>query len=216
MQDLQNRWRNTFKLFDTQQGFDVSIPDFNENGEPIKNADGSYKNVQYNEKKIEEEKKLIIKDFLFILPKFGTVVLRSRRNDFQKRIDLFEKRISAYKEAVKSAIESELTKSIKSLVNAILPMVKNNLPTRYTKGMFEEDLSDDELMNLLEDDLKENFGHIDDVFNPKVKVLYKDVSYESIHDQKFHEALGRVMHKITVEKLFSEHHAAPEQTHQAS
>ncbi len=170
--------------------------------------------TQYNEKNLEEEKKQIIKDYLYVLPNFGTVLLRARRSEFEERIERFKKRIEAYRKAVEGAIESELEKSVKNLVNAILPRVKDNPPTRYRKGILGNNLTDDELGNLLYDDLKDIFGDIKNVFDPKIKLVFKDVSYETIHDQKFCEALRRVMPARTVEKLFSEYNAAPEQTRQ--
>ena len=173
MQELQNRWRNTFKLFDTGQSFDVSIPDFDEEGEIRKNEYGTCKKVQYNEKNLEEERKQIVKDYLFVVPNFGTVLLRARRDEFDKRIELFKKRIEAYRKAVESAIESEMKKSVTSLANAILPMVKNNLPPRFKKGMLESNLGDKELMELLENELKDSFGDIKKVFDPKIKLLSK-------------------------------------------
>ena len=214
IQELQNRWRNTFKLFDTGKSFNVHIPDFDEKGEMVKNKDSTCKMTQYNEKNLEEEKKQIIKDYLYVLPNFGTVLLRARRSGFEERIERFKKRIEAYRKAVEGAIESELEKSVKNLVNAILPRVKDNPPTRYRKGILGNNLTDDELGNLLYDDLKDIFGDIKNVFDPKIKLVFKDVSYETIHDQKFCEALRRVMPARTVEKLFSEYNAAPEQTRQ--
>ncbi len=51
---------------------------------------------------------------------------------------------------------------------------------------------------------------MDNLFSPKLDVRYKDVSYETIHDPKFRDALLSKLPRDVVDKLFSEHDAAPE------
>jgi hypothetical protein len=42
------------------------------------------------------------------------------------------------------------------------------------------------------------------VFDPNLIIRFKKITYESIHEANFSEAVARVMPKTTVEKLFRE------------
>jgi hypothetical protein len=63
-------------------------------------------------------------------------------------------------------------------------------------------------------DLDTAFGGVNGVFNPEVRCVFKDVTYESIQDENFKKLLGDAMRKAggenIVRQLFSEHDAAPE------
>lgn len=206
--DLLERWRNTFRMFDLKTPFVVVVPELNEQGAEITNVDGGKKTVQYSEKRLEKEKAQLVKDYLFVVPNFDTVILRARRAEFDAQIKRFEKRLADFKAAVEAQLEAELDKSIEKIIAYLAPRVLKNPPARYRKASLLEQADTAEIQVMLAQDLREAFGLSGAVFDPRVTVRFKDVTYESIHDPRFRDALEKVMPEATMEKLFSEYDAA--------
>lgn len=70
------------------------------------------------------------------------------------------------------------------------------------------------LVSILEQDLATCFGSCAEVFKPELRWVFKDVTYESISDRQFRDALSKALRdsggERLVAQLFSEHDAAPE------
>jgi hypothetical protein len=70
-------------------------------------------------------------------------------------------------------------------------------------------------MNAVMADLQAAFKKLRDSIDPKVKVVHKDVSYESLSDARFRAALGEALarkgQESLMSELFSEYDAAREQ-----
>ncbi len=209
--DLLDRWRNSFRMFDAKNSFRVKVPERDENGLPTAYPDGSPRLVEYSEKNLEKEKAQIVRDYLFVVPNFDTVILRARRTEFDARIAQFRIRLADFKGAAEAHLTDELKRSIQNLVDYLMPRATEKPLARYRKASLNAQVEGEELKAMLAADLAEAFGKVDTVFAPSLTVRFKDVTYESIHDGKFREGLERVMPGRTVEKLFREHDAAPEQ-----
>ena len=67
---------------------------------------------------------------------------------------------------------------------------------------------------MIELDLERTFGGASELFNPELRCVFKDVTYESIQDKNFKQLLSEAMRRAggesVVRQLFSEHDAAPE------
>jgi hypothetical protein len=71
-------------------------------------------------------------------------------------------------------------------------------------------LSEEEAGRLLDEALDRAFAGIVSEFHPTIRWIYKDVTYETIHNPDFRRGLEKHFGKVRAEKLFSEHDAAPE------
>ncbi len=92
----------------------------------------------------------------------------------------------------------------------MLPMVKRHTPSRYLKATGDS-ISDIELGQILEDDLRDHFGDVKKIAAPEIKLKYKDISYETIHDPDFRKALKKSkIPENRLMELFNEHDAVPE------
>ena len=209
--DLLDRWRNSFRMFDAKNPFRVKVSERDEDGLAMKNPDGSPKLVEYSEKHLDKEKAQIVRDYLFVVPNFDTVILRARRTEFDARIEQFRTRLADFKAAAEAQLTDEMKRSIQNLVDYLMPRAAAKSLARYRKASLNAQVEGDELKAMLAADLADAFGKVDTVFAPSLTVRFKDVTYESIHDGKFREALDKVMPARTVEKLFREYDAAPEQ-----
>ncbi|MFC1497169.1 hypothetical protein ACFLS1_01680 [Verrucomicrobiota bacterium] len=198
--DLIQRWRNSFRLFSGTSALEV-----------VRN-EGAPEEEFLTEQGLETEKKAIVSEFLLVVPRFGTVILRSRRNDFDKRIEVFKERVEAFKKGVVQQVEEHLLKTKESLIGDLISHVKEKPPEKWRKTMPSSKLSDTEAKERLQDELEGLFGSVERVFDPKVRIVFKEVTYESISDSDFQASLTKHFPPTALQELFSEHDAAPEAT----
>lgn len=208
--EIQDRWRNTFRMFDGSSKIQVQIPDRDENDEVRKNDQGQEKTILYDEDSLERERKRIESDFLYKVPGYDVVIFRTRRNAFDQAVAVFQKRLADYQRELVKEIEESIEKTIRNLVSTIFPLVKEHPPPRYLKAIGDT-ISDTQLEQALEADLRMHIGDVEKIAAPKIKLKFKDISYETIHDLDFRTALEKSkIPQTQLLKLFSEHDAAPE------
>ena len=194
--DLAQRWRNSFRLFDEGRSFQV---DSEEDGEPI----------VLTERGLEDEKKAIVKQFLFNLPKFGWVLNLALKPDFDQRVARFQEHVEAYAAGVRKQLKEHLSATRERLVSILLPCVKESPPPRLAKT-FLLGVSDDSLVRaFLLNELDKTFGNPDQVFRPTVKIVFKNVAYDSFSDPEFVSRLEECFGKGAVSRVLNEHDAAP-------
>lgn len=209
---LRDRWRNAFRMFDGTDQLEVEIPERDEEGKPVTypNTDEP-KRIRYGEKALETERKQIEKDFFYKVPNYSVVIFRARREAFDLRIKQFKKRIEDYQKEVQDQIQQATEKTVANLVEVLLPSVRQKTPARYLKSSSSDTLDDNGLREMLKEDLCRKFYSRETITSPEIKVQFKDISYETIHDQKFREALKNSgIPEPKLQELFSEHDVAPE------
>ena len=211
---LKEKLKNSFTLLQGDQMLKVAIPVFDAELKPVANGDGKPKTVVWSEAELEKQRKALYEDFLINVPRFGQVIMRNRRKDFDARIALLRKQIEAFKAAVEETLGESVLDSIGQLAKDLLPRIREKLPARYAKFLAANDPSDEDLLAMIEADLEREFGGVGDLFNPELRCVFKDVTYESIQDAKFKQSLSDAMRRAGGEgiarQLFSEHDAAPE------
>jgi deoxyribodipyrimidine photolyase-like uncharacterized protein len=96
----------------------------------------------------------------------------------------------------------------------LLPRIKAQIPQRYDRMLVTNHPSDEDLLAILKHDLADSFGSSTEVFKPDLRCVFKDVTYESISDNHFRDALAKALRDTggdrLVAQLFSEHDSAPE------
>ncbi len=209
--DIQDRWRNAFRMFDGTKKISVEIPLRDESGKQLRDNQNELATTTYGEKKLEAERREIEKKYFYKVVGYGVVISRADRDDFDKHVKAFKLRIQDYQKAVKRVISASIDDTIKRLLKVLLPSVRKTLPARYRKSVCGNELSDSILVSMLEDDLRKEFGKPDEIASPDIKVQYKDISYETIHDEKFKKSLRNAgIHETVITQLFSEYDSAPE------
>jgi|GEM_PF-421594 len=209
---LKDRLKNSFKLLDKAQTLEVFIPEFGDYAEEVFDLDGVMQKELWSEAELERQRKLLYEDFLINVPSFGQIIMRHNRLEFDWRITKLQRQIEAFKLAVMETIEKSINDAIDELAKTLLPRIKNKLPTRYTRT--KPHYSDEELLKKIGDDLNKSCGGAAGLFNPELRCVFKDVTYESIRDIKFQQSLTQAMRKEgcedIVRELFKEYDAAPE------
>jgi hypothetical protein len=214
-QELGKRIKNSFSLLQGSSAIKVTIPKLDsKTTEPCVDENNKFIDRDYDENILETERKKIYTDFLHCVNGYGWVIFRSRREDFDRRVECFKADIKAYGDAVKKQLCGHIEQSVKELAKSLLPKVKENTPECYKKFITTTQPKNEDLLAIIEQDLFNEFGSMEQIFSPDISVVFKDVTYESINDAKFRSALADTMRKGggegLVAKLFSEYDAAPE------
>lgn len=213
---FKERLKNSFLLLQGEQTITVRIPVFDlETAKPKTSHEGGQDPTEeWSEAKLEEQRKALYDEFLISVPRFGHVIMRRNRPDFDKRLKLLEAQIEAFNEAIQKELGTKLNDAVRALARTLLPRIRDQLPQRYQRVLPMSVPNDEIVLAILEQDLATSFGGSTEVFKPELRSVFKDVTYESISDPRFRDALGKALRdsggERLVAQLFSEHDAAPE------
>jgi hypothetical protein len=213
---FKERLKNSFLLLQGEQAIKVQIPVFDiatAEQKPAENG-GPPPTEEWSEATLEEQRKLLYDEFLISVPRFGHVIMRRNRPDFDKRLKLLGVQTTAFNTAIQKELGGKLTDAVKALAQTLLPRIRDRLPQRYKRVLPVSAAADELLLSILEQDLASSFGSSAEVFKPELRCVFKDVTYESISDKQFRDALSKALRdsggERLVAQLFSEHDAAPE------
>lgn len=211
---LKEKLKNSFTLLQGDQMLKVAIPEFDSELKQVADSDGNPKEVIWSEAELEKQRKALYEHFLINVPKFGQIIMRNRRKVFDARIALLRKQIEAFKAAVQKTLGDSIAAAIDELAKTLLPRIRENIPDRYSKFLTGSQPSENDILDMIKCDLEAAFGGSNELFNPELRCVFKDVTYESIQDKNFRTQLSAAMRKAggegAVRQLFSEHDAAPE------
>ena len=209
--DTQRRLKNTFKLFDNPETIEVKID------APVITPDGDSKSIKltYSQRILEDDRRRLTDRWLYAVAGYGMMVFREDRARFDLEIDAFAKRVEAYGNALKDFLKGRNQEALEPILGGLVDAVMKAPPSRYElEGIDLQDRG--AVAERLMEDLGHAFSDLCDSVNPKVSVVHKDVSYESLSDEKFRKALTAALRRKGKESqldvLFSEYVAAQEKT----
>src|ERR1022692_2724740 len=104
-------------------------------------------------------KKDLMEDWLIVLPKYGTVILRAHKPRFERRIAALRRFIGWYQKRIEKQLEQEMHKNQEIVCRMLFPLVKQNLPSEWRKHFIGQP-ADDEIRRLLQAELARAFGRI--------------------------------------------------------
>jgi hypothetical protein len=130
-------------------------------------------------------KQFIVKRYLINLPGYGTVILRSNKEEFQVAVNALERYVHRFQRRLKRKLQEAIDANREVLISALLPSVARNPPIRW-KRFLGENARDEEVERMLRSELTDVFGLSDDLFQGmKVKAVFKGVTYELLSDPEF-------------------------------
>lgn len=136
---------------------------------------------------LQESKQAIMDEFLTTLPRFGQVILRAKKKEFETRIAEFEKEVAAFAKQVQNDLESEMKANRDRIIEVLLPSVRRAVPAHWKKQISGE-VTDAKLRTLLDRALAKAFGGAEKHIKAmKVRVVFKGVTFESLTDPDFVE-----------------------------
>jgi hypothetical protein len=167
---------------------------------------------QISGERVLKIKQWIIDRFLIVLPGFGTVILRSNKEEFEAAVTALKKYVVRFQRHVQKNLNEEMDANRDSLLKALTPAVCDNPPARWKKQLGSKP-NKEQVQALLDFELKQAFGSVSDVFaEMKVNVIFKGVTYESLSDPKFMEAARKAIPHLKV--LHEEYDAAKAVKHE--
>ena len=140
------------------------------------------------------------------------VVLKSKKQELERRLNDLEENLKKHKERVKNMLQEELDKSRKAVVDYYLPIVRKN-PPQALLGRILGEPSDNERQKWLELELNKVFPKAESLIKGMdLKIRYKDVTYESLNDTDFIKSVEEAFPYENWEKLYDESITAGQKT----
>lgn len=164
------------------------------------------------ERSLGELRRAIVRDYLIPLKGYGSVVLRAEKQDLIDAVAGLTADVAAFEKGVRTALEDHVESNVRGLVEAILPAVRENLPRKYGKFLGQQATAD-QVRPLLEDDIRGAFSQAGGIV-PKMEVslLFKDVAYESLVDERFLKIAQKAIPNLELlHDAFDAAEAVPEQ-----
>lgn len=212
---LEKRLRNTFTLLEGKEALTVQVTLLDQvKLEPLLDARDMPQTVRYSEQQLEADRKKLYEDFLTNVPGYGWLIRRWDRPAFDQRIAWFIKRVEAFRDGVETKLSEAVLASINDLAVTLLPKLRERFPGRLKKQLLTAAPTDAMLLDLLRRELETAFRQGERFFNPDVRVQFKDLTYETIQNDKFRDALDRAFGQTggqsATAQMFDEFDAARE------
>jgi hypothetical protein len=159
------------------------------------------------ERSLLDGRREIERKYLVTLTDYGSVVLRANKDALIKAVEELREEVATFSAGVTQKLEEMIESSRKAVVEALLPAVERNPPAEYTKTQGPSPTKD-YLRQKLEKEIERAFGRADElVERMEVKLIFKDVAYESLIDGKFLATARKAMPDVKF--LHEEFQATP-------
>lgn len=141
-------------------------------------------NKELSQTTIMKKRDEIAAKFLVHVPG-GTVMERSRRKDLEDDVKVLNEQIGKFTESVKAALLDRCVATAKQLADELLPDVMRAVPEQWRRYLGSNPRSEDVKFRI-QDALLKSFGDPESkIKRMKADVVFKDVTYEMLHDPKF-------------------------------
>lgn len=180
--DLEGRLRTTFELIE--------------------------KDGKLSSKDLDDELNEIRKNFTPSLGKdHGRVVLKAAKPHLEERLKDFQEKLRDHQEKVKIKLQEKLEESRKQIIDYYVPRVVASPPDAM-RGQFLE-FRDADARIWLDGELERVFPKADAlILKMQLDVRYKDVTFETLNQRDFLEAVKEAFPRIDWEKAYKEFQAA--------
>jgi hypothetical protein len=146
--------------------------------------------------------------YLRTIGSLGSLMLRSKRDEFTTKVDKLGQEIDAFRASAEERLQSEIDKSRRKLVEALLPAIKRNPPEDLWAQVSGKP-TNEIVERYLSDRLKALFPAANQLIQDmRLDVAYKGVTYEMLRDKNFQEAVRKAFPYERFE-LFDEFKASP-------
>lgn len=169
-------------------------------------------------KKLEAELNEIRKNFTPSLGKdHGRVVLKNAKPKLIERIEELRKKLEAHQAKVENELQISIDESKKQVVEYYLPIVRNKVPDALLGQSLHGVPDDDAIRRWLHKELAREFPHASKLVKKmRLDERYKDVTYETLNQPDFLEAVSEAFPYVDWKKAYSEFKAAGEAGDQRS
>ena len=194
-EDLQERLRNTFRVFEAGTPFEFEIVDPTDTGRKLK----------VTEKWLGAEAKKIRDDFFIPLgsSSYGNLIQKRSKADFQKKVDRLKSLVDSYAVNVRETIAAKIQTTRERLIAALYPRVRIAPPPAWLARTVSGRMNDDEIMRRLSLEVDHAFEKVKDSFAPVITCIFKGVQYETItKDEHFRKKIEEYFKDDAAQLLF--------------
>jgi hypothetical protein len=194
-EDLQERLRNTFRVFEAGTPSEFEIADPADSGRKFK----------VTEKWLGAEAKKIRDEFFIPLgsSSYGNLILKRSKADFQKRVDRLKSFVDTYAAEVRETITSKIQITRGKLIDTLYPRVKAAPPPAWLARTVYGTMNDGEILRRLSEEVDHAFEKVKDSFAPVVTCIFKGVQYETItKDEHFRKKIEEYFKDDAAQLLF--------------
>lgn len=152
-------------------------------------------------------------EFLIPTGKFGTVMLRSRKADFDAAVDHVLKILDFYKEQIAQNVKNIAEESCKRLSDEVSDKMIKSPPLKWRNRLSVAKSADEKkrvIGELLTAHFKKEIDAAIAEFNPKMRKVEKGISYETFNDPEFTKKIEKALGADWRKRFFEEHDSAPE------
>ena len=205
-EEIIRRLTNRFNLFaEKAEALTVEIAAIAADGKP-----DAKKKEKFGPLSVDRERNRIKKKYIIEAGKFGLLILRRNVHDFEEEIKVLEKKLEAYKRAVEAELKRRTDDIVNELLAALMERLQKEPPEHWRSRHLSDPLTEDDVKRLFEEDVRSEVERAKTDFDPQIFTTFKDVTYETFKDAKFREIMENQFGKDAIDRLFSEHDAAPE------
>ncbi len=177
--ELQALFDTKIKPFAAYGAVDIEVPALVE-GEIAYNAEGKEITVQMTQAEIEKLWQRIIKKYLRNLPGFGWLIARAKKEKFKQEVEAFERIQKVWVEGFRKEAKNKEETIINGIINLIVERVKRSLSG--------DKLDIESIKKMVRAGIQEQR-----VTGPSIKIVFKEISWESSRDEEFTRALRKAL-----------------------
>jgi hypothetical protein len=162
-------------------------------------------------KHLTEKKNVILKKFTRQLGKpFGSVILRSRKEEFLKEVEKLQDEVKKYQDNVRNKLQKELDETRDKLIDMLSPIVLER-PTDSLRSQVPTDKPTlDQVKRYLQGEIECLLPRLENLIDEmKLEVNFKGITYETLNNPDFVDAVKAEFKAIDWDKPFHEYDAAP-------
>lgn len=207
-EEVVRRLTNRYHLFAETESLTVEIPALDDDEDLL--TDKKDRKQRFGPKSIDEERNRIKKRFIMEAGRRGLIILRKDVPDFEKQVGALKAKIEAYKNAVQTVIAERTEAIVSELLAALKTSLRNSPPDHWRSRFTTTTPTDADIERLFREEVKAEVKRVSTDFAPSVFYAFKDVTYQTFHDKEFRQLLEDRFGKDAIDRIFSEHDAAPE------
>ncbi len=140
---------------------------------------------------------------------YGSVLLKSKKSEFEKDVDKIRGEIKAFQESLEKKLSKEIEESRCRLSDLLTPNVQRNPPSDLSGQIIEKTPTFDQAKQYVEKKLKEIFPSADAVIEKmSLEYIMKGVTHELLLKKEFHDKVMTAYPLIRWEDMLDEYTAA--------
>ncbi len=175
--ELKGLVESRLRAFGDFRNEEVEVPAFN-NGQEVFDQNQKRLMEKVSEASLQRQRNELERRYLFNVPRFGRLIAKDDKLEFEKRVNAFRTQLETYSKAIRERFETQSRKIIDEAVALIVE--------RATRTSIE--------MNVerLKQEIQKGLARAQDE-EPEVKLVFKDVTYEQTKNPEFRAKVDKAL-----------------------